>query len=263
MSTGIDLNSAIAQASITSALLDQQAAEANASSQARLAPILGGASLTISAAANGDLQALLEKLKGEQERTKMSLLISSLKAISESLTDSQRAALEKGIELSEQLDTLQKELSGLQGTVATANAESIALAVKISSLEEQIKIAQQEGKDHLEQEAELKKLREDKAAKDKIIADTQGKINDVANKVSNVKAQLSIALGGVGENALKTIASELLTLMGPEKAETNAEQEKRAQKEEEVNPFSAIRDSLDKFRQEFYDAIESNTEHMV
>lgn len=262
MSTGINLDSAIAQAAINAALVDQSATQETAS-ETKLAPLLGGASLTITAAGTGDLQALLDKLKNEQERTKLSLLFSSLQAISQSLTDSQKAALDKGVELSNQLDQLEKDLTNAQKALKSATSESAALQVKISALENQIEIAQKEGKDHLEQEAELKKLREEKAAKDQVVADTTGKINELTNKVSSVKAQLYTAISAVGENALKTIAAELAGLMGPEKAETTAEADKRQAKEDELNPFRAIRDSLEKLNRELTEVIESNTTQMV
>ena len=264
MNAGIDLNSAIAQAASNSALLDQAAAEQTKTGESKLASILSGASLTItSAVGGGDLQSLIDKLKNEQERTKLSLLFSSLRAVGDSLSDAQKAALEEGIKLSEELDTLETSLSAAQKTLANSQKELVALQTKISALETQIEIAQKEGKDHLESEAELKRLREEKTAKEQVIADTQGKINEISNKVSNVKARLSVAISGVGENALKTIASELANIITPEEPETNAEKEKREAKEAEFDPFRAIRDSLDKFRQELFDAIETNTEHMV
>ena len=263
MNTGIDLNSAIAQAAVTAAMVDQAAAGQKSEAEAKLAPLLGGASLTITSVGNGDLQALLDKLKNEQERTKMSLLISSLKAISQSLTDAQKAALDKGVELSNQLDALDKELSDAQGKLKLANADVALMQTRIDALEAQIEQARQDGKDHLKLDAELKKLREEKAAEEQVVAETTGKINELSNKVSSVKAQLYTAISAVGENALKTIAAELAGLMEPEKAETAAETDKRQAKEDELNPFRAIRDSLEKFSRELTDAIESNITQMV
>ena len=259
----IDIYSASKQASIISAQLENATASETTTTTKTLAPLLGGKSLTISAALGGDLQALLERLKSEQDRTRFSLLLSSLQSINASLSDTQRAALEQGIVLSEKLDTLNSSLADETNTQKTASAEYILMEAKIKALQDQIDAAVQEGKDHIEQTKEMNRLREELAAKEQVIADTTGKINEINNQIGEVKGKMSVAISAVGENALKTIANELAAIIKPEELETSAELDKREKIAEENDPFRAIRKSLDEIKQDMQDTIDANTSDIM
>ena len=54
-----------------------------------LAALLGGPSVTVTSGVTGDLEALVAKLKGENERTRFSLLLTSLASIGQSMTEAQ------------------------------------------------------------------------------------------------------------------------------------------------------------------------------
>lgn len=222
------------------------------------AALLGGASLTVTNGGVTDLEALVAKLKNESERTRFSMLITSLASISQSLTDVQKRTLEQGLALSAKLDELDKMLDGYVGEEAKAKADALLMQAEIERLQKAIDQAVQDGKDHNELVAEQKRVRAELEAKEKIVADTQGKIAETKNEISSVKGQISAIVRSIGENALKTVAAELVTLAEPERAERPAEGEKAEAKEAETDPFAAIRDSLDKIERDITETIEEN-----
>ena len=223
-----------------------------------LAALLGGKSLTVTDGSMTDLEALVAKLKNESERTRFSMLITSLASISQSLTDVQKRTLEQGLALSAKLDELDKMLDGYVGEEAKAKADALLMQAEIERLQKAIDQAVQDGKDHNELVAEQKRVRAELEAKEKIVADTQGKIAETKNEISSVKGQISAIVRSIGENALKTVAAELVTLAEPERAERPAEGEKAEAKEAETDPFAAIRDSLDKIERDITETIEEN-----
>ena len=239
---------------------DVQTAE---SAPSKLSPLLGGASLSVSSGTMSDLEALVAKLKNENEKTKYSLLLTSLNSISESLTAAQKAALEEGLKLNEELNGYQRELAVLTGNLDSATADSIILQAKIDSLQKQIEQAQADGQEHNELVAKQKELREELDAKKAVIADTQGKIAEVKNNISVVNGKISAIVKSIGDNTLKTIANEIAAIAEPEDNESNAESEKNEKKAEANDPFNLIRESLDRICRELTDTIEKNTETMV
>ena len=260
MAIELDISRIAAQ---TASATTQDAALTQTSTAQKLASLLGGESLKVSSGAMTDLEALVAKLKNEQEKTKFSLLVSSLNAISESLTASQKAAVEEGLQLTEQLNTLQGDLAKLQGTLSTAQGASLLLQTQIDALEKQIEQAVQDGKDHNELVAKQKELREELDAKADTIKETQGKIDATKNEISAVNGKISAVVNSIGENTLKTIANEIVAINEPEKAESNAEQEKKEAKAVANDPLNAIRESLDRLGRELTDTIEKNVETMV
>ena len=220
--------------------------------------LLGGASVTVTNGAATDLEALVEKLKNENERAKFSVLLSSLSAIGQSMTEAQKRTLEQGLALSEKLDELNESLGKYTGEEARQKAESAILQAKIDALQKQIEQAVKDGKEHNELVAEQKRVREELDAKKLALADTQGQIAKTQNEISAVKGQISAIVKSIGENAVKTIANELAALADPEKAERPAEAAKEAEKEEETNPFAAIRDSLDRIERDIAETIAEN-----
>ena len=229
----------------------------------KLAPILGGTSLSVSSAAMSDLEALVAKLKNESEKTRFSMLLSSLNSISESLTTAQKTALEEGLKLSERLDELHGELDGLSTALSDAQAASAILEAKIKTLDRQIEQAIRDGKEHKELIAARKLLEKELDAKKSVIADTQGRISDVKNEIASVSGKISAIVKSIGDNTLKTIANEIADIAKSEKAESAAEVDKKEKKEADTDPFNAIRDSLEKMSRELTDTIEKNVEVMV
>ena len=236
----------------------QDAASGGVAAKA-LASIFGsGSSVAVTSGAMTDLEALVEKLRSEQEKARFSVLLTSLTAIGQSLTDAQKRTLEEGLALSEKLETLTKSLEGDSASLTKEKAEAAILQAKIDSLQKQIDQAIADGKAHNELVAEQKRVRAELDAKNQAIADTQGKIQETKNEISSVKSQISVLVSSVGENAIKTIAGELATLSDPEKAERPAEADKEAAKEAETDPFAAIRDSLGRIERDIRETIEEN-----
>ena len=227
------------------------------------AALLGGTSLTVTNGAMTDLEALIAKLKNENERTRFSTLMTSLASISQSLTDAQRRTLEEGLALSEKLDELNKMLDGYVGEEAKAKADSLLLQAEIERLSKQIDQAVKDGKEHNEMVAEMKRVRAELEAKEQKIADTQGKIAETKNEISSVKGRIAAIVHSLGENTVKTIANELATLAEPEESERPAEAEKAEKKEAETDPFAAIRDSLGKIERDITETIEENRVALV
>lgn len=229
----------------------------------KLASLLGGASLTISDGSLSDLEALVSRLKNEQEKSKFSMLLTSLGSISDSLSSAQKAALDEGIKYSEQLDTLNKSLNSLANTLASDQAAAAIMEKKIKSLEEQIEAARKDGKEHNKLVQEQKELRKELDAKNKVIEETQGKIAEAKNALSEVSGKISAILSSIDNNTLKTIANKIADIAKPEETESNAEREKKAAKEEATDLFAAIRKSLDDMSRELADTIERNIETHV
>ena len=223
-----------------------------------LAALLGGASLTVTSAEMSDLEALVAKLKSESERTRFLMLMTSLTSIGQSLDEAQKSALESGLALAEKLSELEGALKGYTDDEAKTKAEMAILEAKIDQLKKMIEQAVEDGKDHNKMVEEQKLVREELVAKEKTMDDIQGKIAKTKNEIAEVKGKISAIVNSIGENTLKTIASELTTLTPQEKAESAAEASKEAEKLAANDPLNAIRDSLDKIERELTDTIQQN-----
>lgn len=226
--------------------------------QASTAPILGGNSLRVTFSEMSDLDALIEKLKNENERTKFAMLLTSLVSIGQSLSDAEKAELERGLALADKLEKLNESMKDLQGSEEKDRLACTLLQMEIDALQKQIDQAIQDGKDHNELVASQKEVRSKLEAKEKAMAATQGKIADVKNEISIVSGQISSIVRSVGENTLKTIATELATLTEPEDPESAEEARKEAEKAVANDPLRAIRESLDKVQRELVETIEEN-----
>ena len=223
-----------------------------------LAALLGGASLTVTSAEMSDLEALVAKLKSESERTRFLMLMTSLTSIGQSLDAAQKSALESGLALAEKLSELEGDLKGYTDDASKTRGEMLILEAKIDQLKKMIEQAVKDGKDHNKMVEEQKLVREELVAKEKTMDDIQGKIAKTKNEIAEVKGKISAIVNSIGENTLKTIASELTTLTPPEKPESAAEARKEAEKLAANDPLNAIRDSLDKIERELTDTIEAN-----
>lgn len=253
--------SRVAKQSATTIAADS-AADGAASAQ-KMSALLGGKSLTVTDGSFTDLEALVARLKNDQEKAKVSVLLSSLNSIGDSLTEVQKKQIEEGLALSEKLSGLEKDLSGLNAAVESASAESLVLQAQIDALQKQIDLAVEEGKDHNELVAKQKELKGELDAKKQAVDDAKAKINETKNAISAVNAKIDALVESVGENALKTIAQEFAHALEPEKPETNAESEKKERKAEETNIFNSIRDSLGRFEDMLQETIEEKRSHMV
>ncbi len=223
-----------------------------------LAALLGGKSVTVTDGSMSDLEALVARLKNESERTRFLMMMTSLSSIGQSLSATQKAALESGLALSEKLDTLTDLLETYESDNSKAKADSLILQAKIEQLSKQIEQAVEDGKEHNELVDEMKRVREELDAKSQTIADTQGKIDTTKNEIASVRGKISAIVSSIGENSLKTIASELAALKGPEESESPAKAKKEAEKAAANNPLNVIRESLDRIERELTDTIESN-----
>jgi predicted nucleic acid-binding Zn-ribbon protein len=223
-----------------------------------LAALLGGASLTVTSAEMSDLEALVAKLKSESERTRFLMLMTSLASIGRSLDEAQKSTLELGLSLAEKLGELEGDLKGYTDDASKTRGEMLILEAKIDQLKKMIEQAVKDGKDHNKMVEEQKLVREELVAKEKTMDDIQGKIAKTKNEIAEVKGKISAIVNSIGENTLKTIASELTTLTPPEKAESAAEARKEAEKLAANDPLNAIRDSLDKIERDITDAIQEN-----
>jgi chromosome segregation ATPase len=221
-----------------------------------LSALFGGSSLTVTSGSMTDLEALVARIKTESERTKFSLLLTSLNAISQGLSDSQKRLIEQGLALSDKLEELNEELEKYSSELSQKNSDLTLIKAKIESLEKQIEQAQKDGIEHNKLVAEMKAARQELEAKRQAVAETSGKIDKTKNEIASVKGQISALLSSLGENTVKTIAKELATLSDPEKAERPAEAKKADEKELETNPFAAIRESLEKIERDITETIE-------
>ena len=154
--------------------------------------------------------------------------------------------LESGLALAEKLSELEGDLKGYTDDASKTRGEMLILEAKIDQLKKMIEQAVKDGKDHNKMVEEQKLVREELVAKEKTMDDIQ------------VKGKISAIVNSIGENTLKTIASELTTLTPPEKAESAAEARKEAEKIAANDPLAAIRDSLGKIERELTDTIQQN-----
>ncbi len=163
MSTEIRFNPSLSPATTTQADVSLNQPQAGAPEQA--APIMGGASLTVTTAPSGDLEKLVARIKNESESTRLSLVLSSLTTLNEALTDVQKANLAKLDALDQQLAALNEELESLKESLTAEEANSAVMDAKIKSLEKAVERAVQEGKEHNEAVQKAKAARDRDQAK--------------------------------------------------------------------------------------------------
>ena len=131
----------------------------------QLAPLMGGASLTVTTAPSGDLDKLVARLKNESQNTRLSLMLSSLTSLNEALTDVQKANLARLDGLDQQLSELGKTLESQMATLTAEEAKAAVMDAKIAALEKAVEQAIQDGKDHNEAVQKAKETRDRDQAK--------------------------------------------------------------------------------------------------
>ncbi len=163
MNTEIRFNPSLSTATTTQADVMLNQPQAGAAKQA--ASIMGGASLTVTTAPSSDLEKLVARIKNESENTRLSLVLSSLTTLNETLTEVQKANLAQLDALDQQLAVLNKDLSDLQESLTAEEANSAVMDAKIKSLEKAVERAVQEGKEHNEAVQKAKETRDRDQAK--------------------------------------------------------------------------------------------------
>ena len=163
MNTEIRFNPSLSPATTTQADVTLNQPQTGAPKQA--APIMGGASLTVTTAPSGDLEKLVAQIKNESESTRLSLVLSSLTTLNEALTDVQKANLAKLDALDQQLDALKQELESLKESLTAEEANAAIMDAKIKSLEKAVERAVLEGKEHNEAVQKAKETRDRDQAK--------------------------------------------------------------------------------------------------
>lgn len=236
---------------------------AAASPANKLAALLGGASLMVTDGSMTDLEALVARIKDKQEKTKFSVLFSTLGSIGRSLSDAQKTQLEEAMDLTAKIDALEKEIDGMNSSIQAAKADAAVLQAEIDALQKQIDQAVQDGKDHVELVKKQKDLRQRLDAKRQFVADTQGKIAEASNQISSAKVKISSVVESVGADTLKTIAREFSAAVGVEKRDTVGEDAKKERKEEAVDVFRGIRKALDRFEGALKESIEERRPHLA
>lgn len=234
----------------------------NAQGSGKLGPLLGGKSLSVTFGTT-DLQALVAKLKNEQSNAKTALLLSTLSQISDSLTDVQKRAVERGLDLTGNLASLEDELKDLDSTLAQAEADAAVLQMQIDSLQKQIDDAVEAGEDHNKLVEKQKEVRAELDEKERVVSETTDEINQVTNQIASVKGQIAGEVKVIGENTLKTIAADISRSYSSDESESDSEVRKQERKEEASDIFASIRDSLDKIERDLEETIEGGRPSMA
>ena len=163
MNTEIRFNPSLSPATTTQADVTLNQPQTGAAKQT--APIMGGASLTVTTALSGDLEKLVAQIKSESQNTRLSLVLSSLTSLNETLTEVQKTNLAKLDSLDQQLAVLDRKLNGFTESLSTEEANALAMDAKIKSLEKAVERAVQEGKEHNEAVQKAKETRDRDQAK--------------------------------------------------------------------------------------------------
>ena len=158
MNTEIRFNPSLSSAATTQADVTLDQPQTGAPKQ--VAPLFGGASLTVTTAPSGDLEKLVARIKSESQNTRLALVLSSLTSLNEALSEAQKLNLAKLDALDQQLKELDDLLEANKAELATEEANATIMDAKIATLEKAVERAVQEGKDHNEAVAKAKERRD-------------------------------------------------------------------------------------------------------
>jgi chromosome segregation ATPase len=206
-----------------------------------VAPLLGGKSLTVSSGAMSDLDKLVAKIKNENENTRQSVAqrrISILQTVLDSMADSITATEKENLleieKLNGQKSTAESELSKLQGEKTATEGRITALDIQIDALEKAIEQAVQDGADHREQVAKLKKQREEDQAE---LNQIEGNIKTVSSKIVEIDGKIAKCTETIGAATLSKVTEALRAASSEdgageaERPETQADRDKKDAKE--------------------------------
>lgn len=221
----------------------------------QLGPILGGKSLTVTSVAMSDLDALIAKLKNENEDAKMSvsqrrisILQTVLDSMNDRITEAQRNSILDIETLNAEKSELQNELSGLNADKTMSEGRIALLDEQIAALEKQIAQAVEDGADHREQVAKLKAQRADEQAK---LDQINGAIASVASKIADVDGKIAKCTDAIGSVTLSEVSAALRAAAGEsssevEGPESDADRRKAEEKIEATDIAKCISEALDK-----------------
>lgn len=140
-----------------------QAQESQVSAAKKLASILGGQSVTVTAAPTSDLEKLVARLKNENENVKASVAQRRLASVLDAytarygeLTEQQTQILADIAANNAEIAVLKEELQELLNDKGAADAQAALMESKIDQLERALDQAIQDGKIHRENIAKLK-----------------------------------------------------------------------------------------------------------
>ena len=177
-----------------------------ASQSKKLAPILGGDSLTVTSGVMTDLEELVAKLKSESADTRqsvsqrrISVLSSVLDTMSDRISASDRDALVKIEELNGDKTSAQESIATLQGEKLTTQNTITELDLQIEALERQIEQAVEDGAEHREQVAKLKEQRAEEQEK---LDSIESSIKSLTNKISDIDVQISVYTASISKSTL-------------------------------------------------------------
>ena len=222
--------------------------------------ILNGDSLTVLSGAMSDLEKLVALLKNETDDTSMSvtqqrisILQTVLNTMSDRVSESERKSLIEIENLNGQKSDLQTTLNGYLAEKTAAQGRIAELDMQISALERAIEQAVQDGEDHREQVAELKKQREKEQAK---LDQIETSIKSVNSKISGIDVKIAECTKTIAQTTLNEVANALRIAANDKMASSslvnelsdtsNAERVKKDEKEVATDIGNIISDALNK-----------------
>lgn len=236
-----------------------------ASQSKKLAPILGGDSLTVTSGVMTDLEELVAKLKSESADTRqsvsqrrISVLSSVLDTMSDRISASDRDALVKIEELNGDKTSAQESIATLQGEKLTTQNTITELDLQIEALERQIEQAVEDGAEHREQVAKLKEQRAEEQEK---LDSIESSIKSLTNKISDIDVQISVYTASISNSTLSEVSAALRTAINAdatdsvERVDSNSDRVEQEKKAEATDIANHISDALDKLEDEMDDTI--------
>ena len=236
---------------------------------AKLGPILGGASLKVTSGAMSDFEKLVARLKNESEDAKMSvsqrrisILQTVLDSMNDRITEAQKTSVLEIETLNSEKATLEQQLGGLKADKTAAEGRISLLDEQIAALEKQIEQAVQDGADHREQVAKLKAQRAEEQAK---LDQINGAIASVTSKIADIDVKIAKCTEAVGTTTLGEVTAALRAAAGEmnsavERPESDAERRKIEEKAEATDIAKCIRESLDKIDDQIRQTLEEAQE---
>ena len=227
----------------------------DAAQGAKLGAVLGGENVKVTSGAMTDLEKLVAQLKNESENTKMSvsqrrisILQTVLDSMADRITQTQKDAILEIETLNLKKAVLEQELEGYNSDKVDTQARIALLDAQIDALTKQIEQAVEDGADHREQVAELKRQREEEQAKLDQIEDA---IKSVSSKVADIDGKIAKYTATIGATTLNEVTAVLRMAAGEvgteiERPESDAERKKAEEKAAATDIAKHISEALDK-----------------